>query len=162
MAVDPAPALAEAPQPLQPRTWPVRPPPPEQRSATATKQEAALETAVQMLENVGLKDAAQAIRQPMGARQKERGPEKPGARLDACQAFVTRAERRAQLAAEDVVAAEQALQVARDKQKELYAELAAGQARLEELRASMRGRENEAITGVSSQAEGMHEGVQMM
>eukprot|EP00973_Karenia_brevis_P030891 4259768-Karenia_brevis.AAC.1 len=51
-------------------------------------------------------------------------------------AFVAWAERRARIAAEEVVTPEAALQAARAQQAELDAEFAAGRARLESLRTS--------------------------
>lgn len=63
--------------------------------------------------------------------------DKPGARLDSCAAYVARAERRSQAAAEAVHAAERALAEAQARQAELDEELAAGQTRLEDLRAEL-------------------------
>ncbi|CAK0811551.1 unnamed protein product, partial [Prorocentrum cordatum] len=100
---------------VPPRHWPARPPAPEERAAAAAGKTAALGEAE---EEAAAADA------------------KPGARLDSCTAFVSRAERRLAAVRADVEVAEAAAAAARARVAELDEELQEGKRRLEELRES--------------------------
>lgn len=105
---------------------------------------AALQAAASDLRAAGLLEEASLLQEPTKRLEKEgAASDKPGARLDACVAYVARAERRAAAASEAVEAAERTLQEARARQATLEEELAAGRARLESLRAGLSAVEEE-------------------
>lgn len=127
--------LSEAPAPVLPRPWPVRPPAPEIKKIEAESRLQALQEAAAKLRSVGLEDEAVLLEKPASKLQKTSTQEqKPGARLDACAAYVQRAERRVQDASRSVEAAEKALEDAKARYMELEAELESGRVRLESLR----------------------------
>ena len=118
---------------MPPRTWPARPPAPEERAAEAAGKAAALECAAEVLRATGLEAEANGLRKPAARLAKHAQGVKPGARLDACMDFVSRAERRLAAAHAEVEAAEAAAAAARSRVDELDAELAEGRRRLDEL-----------------------------
>ena len=129
----PAPAGPEVTSPA-PRQWPARPPAPEARAAAAARKADALTAAAATLREAGLTSEADALGKPAAQLQKAVAEPKPGARLDACAAFVERASKRLTAAQEEVAAAEEALAAARDRVASLEQELSEGRHRLEELR----------------------------
>ena len=118
---------------VPPRAWPPRPPAPEERAAAAAGKAAALDCAADVLRQAGLEAEANALKKPAARLAKDARGVKPGARLDACAAFVERAERRLAAARADVEAAEAALVAAQARVSELNAELAEGRRRLDDL-----------------------------
>ena len=147
-------ALGESPAPVAPREWPARPPPPEKREEAAAAKTVALEAAVAGLRAAGLDEEAALLNKANERMQKEgkrNAPaNRPGARLDSCEAYVARARRRAQEAAAAVLAAEEALAAAKAHQVEFDAELAEGEARLESLRAGFAATEEDGELGADA------------
>ncbi|CAK0806694.1 unnamed protein product [Prorocentrum cordatum] len=112
---------------VPPRQWPARPPSPEERAAAAAGKTAALGAAADLLRGAGFDEEADALRKAAARLAKDAAGAKPGARLDSCEAFVSRAERRLAAARADVDAAEAALEAAQTRAAERDVELQEGQ-----------------------------------
>ena len=111
-------------------------PAPEVKSATVEFQTAALASAAAVLREAGLNDAAGLLEAPAKQLQRVAGRvenTRLGARLDACTAYVHRAERRLVAADKAVKDAEAALETARAQREQLDKELAEGRQKLEQL-----------------------------
>ena len=108
---------------------------PEERTGAAEAKAAACERAAALLREAGCEQEAEQLKQPAVAWTRAATVrQRPGARMDASEAFVQRAEKRLVAATAAVAEADAAAARAREKQARLRLELQQGQQRLEELR----------------------------